>query len=71
MAITIIVKDSKPKGQTRTHTDRELQSAGWGSSFKSEEDADKCAFVERKLKKELNADNSRVIAAVINRVKDN
>jgi len=65
----IIVKDSKPKGQTRTHDDKVLQEAGWGSSFKSEEDSDKCGFIERKLKKELGADNSRVTAKLINRVR--
>ncbi len=65
----IIIKDSKPKGKTRTSTDEQLNH-DWGtSSFKSEEDKDKCAFIERKLKKEFNADDSRVIAAIINKVK--
>ena len=65
----IIVKDSKPKGRTRTSTDKLLKDSGWGSSFKDEESADKCAFLERKLKKEFNADDSRVIAKIYNRVK--
>jgi len=65
----VIIKDTKPKGRTRTSTDRQLRDAGWGSSFRNEEDSDKCAFVERKLKKEFNADDSRVIAAIINKVK--
>lgn len=65
----VIIKDTKPKGRTRTSTDRQLRDAGWGSSFKDEEDSDKCAFIERKLKKEFNADDSRVIAAIINKVK--
>ena len=65
----IIIKDGKPKGRTRTSTDEQLNH-DWGtSSFKSEEDKDKCAFIERKLKKNFNADDSRVIAAIINKVK--
>jgi hypothetical protein len=68
MSITIIVKDSQPKGRTRTGVDQQLQGS-WGStSFQSEEDRDKCSFVERKLKKHFGADDSRVTAAVINRV---
>ena len=68
MSITIIVKDSAPKGRTRTSIDRQL-GEGWGtSSFRSAEDHDKCAFVERKLKERLGADDSMVTAAVINRV---
>ena len=68
MALTIIVKDGLPRGRTRTQTDRELQDAGWGSSFKTDEDADKCAFVERKLKAVLNADDSQVSASLFRRV---
>jgi len=62
----IIIKDSQPKGRTRTNTDRQLQDAGWGSSFKNAEAADKCAFIERKLKTHLGMDDSRVSAARIN-----
>ena len=62
----IIIKDSKPKGRTRTGTDKELKDAGWGSSFKNESDADKCEFIERKLKTHLGMDNSRVNAHYIN-----
>ena len=50
MPITIIVKDGKPKGETRSSIDRKLVDAGWGSSFKNDEARDKCEFVERKLK---------------------
>lgn len=69
MSFTIIVRGSKPRGQTRTLDDRTLQDSGWGSSFKSEEDADKCAFAERKLKEHFGADNSMVPAALINRIR--
>lgn len=67
--VTIIIKDSPPKGRTRTSTDEVLKDAGWGSSFKSEGDADKCAFLERKFKKVHGADESRIIAKYINQVK--
>lgn len=68
--ITIIVKDSKPRGSTRTGTDAAMMDAGWGSSFKSEQDADKCAFLERKLKDKLGADDSRVTARLLNHIPD-
>jgi len=68
MAITIIVKDSKPRGKTRTSIDRELQDNGWGTTFAREGDADKCEFVERKLKKNLGVDDSVVNASVLNRI---
>lgn len=64
MAITIIVKDGKPRGETRSRIDRKLFDAGWGSSFHNEEDADKCKFAERQLKKKLGADDAIVPAAV-------
>jgi hypothetical protein len=65
----IIIKDSPPKGITRTSTDRLLKDSGWGSSFKSEEDSDKASYLERKLKKNCGADESRVTAKEINLVK--
>jgi hypothetical protein len=65
----IIIKDSKPKGRTRTNTDKLLKESGWGSSFKNEEDADKCAYAERKLKKNFNADDSRIISRIIDKIK--
>jgi hypothetical protein len=68
MALTIIVKDGKPRGETRSSIDRKLVDAGWGSSFKDEAARDKCSFVERKLKRELNANDSQVPAVVYNRM---
>ncbi len=69
MGITIIVRGSKPRGRTRTSTDRELRDAWGTSSFKSEEDSDKCSFIERQLKEHCGADESRVIAARISEIK--
>jgi hypothetical protein len=68
MSITIIVRDGKPRGKTRSVIDRELRDNGWGSTFKNEGDADKCRFVERKLKKQLGVDDAQVPASVINRI---
>jgi hypothetical protein len=68
MAITIIVKDGKPRGETRSAIDRKLVDAGWGSSFKDEAAADKCKFVERKLKRNLGVEDGMVPAAVYNRM---
>jgi len=67
--VTIIIKDGNPKGTTRTGTENELNHTWGTSSFKDEGDKDKCAFIERKLKKHLGADNSRVTARLINQVK--
>ena len=69
MAITIIVKDGKPKGRTRTSTDKVLGHA-WGTTgFRNAEDKDKAAFLERKLKKKYGCDNSRVTAKLISDLK--
>ena len=68
MSITIIVRDGKPRGKTRSVIDHELHDNGWGSTFKNEGDADKCRFVERKLKKQLGVDDAQVPASVINRI---
>lgn len=68
MPITIIVKDGKPRGRTRSSLDREAIDRGWGSSFKDEAAQDKCEFVERKLKRNLGVDEAVVPAAVYNRM---
>jgi hypothetical protein len=68
MSITIIVKDGKPSGKTRSVIDHELRDNGWGSTFKNEGDRDKCEFIERKLKKDLGVDDAQIPASVINRI---
>lgn len=70
MAITIIVKDGQPRGETRSALDKKLIDAGWGSSFKDEAAKDKCKFVERKLKATLGVDNGIPPASVYNRMGD-
>jgi hypothetical protein len=48
MGLTIIVKNTlKSKG--RSDYDRELRAEGWGGTMTPEQ-ADKCEFLERKLK---------------------
>ena len=68
MPITIIVRDGKPRGQTRSALDKRLIDAGWGSSFKDEVAADKCEFVERKLKVNLGVEDAVVPASIYNRM---
>lgn len=69
MGITIIIKDGKPKGRTRTRIDKEVLQESWGTtSFRNEEDADKAAFLERKIKKEHGSDNSMVKAELISSI---
>ena len=70
MALTIIVKDGKPRGETRSALESKFIDAGWGSSFKDEAARDKCEFVERKLKATLGVDTAIVPAAVYNRMGD-
>lgn len=70
MAITIMVKDGRPRGETRSALDKKLIDAGWGSSFKDEMAKDKCEFVERKLKRNLGVDNAVPPASVYNRMGD-
>jgi hypothetical protein len=48
MALTIIVKN-KLKSRGRSDYDKILRKEGWGGSM-TEEQADKCEFMERKVK---------------------
>ncbi len=69
MGITIIIKDGKPKGNSRTRIDKEVIEASWGtSSFRNEEDKDKAAFLERKIKKHYGSDDSMVSAKLISNI---
>ncbi len=69
MPITIIIKDGNPNGRSRTRTDKEQLQEHWGTtSFRNPEDADKAAFLERKIKKIHGADDSMVTAKLISGV---
>lgn len=48
MALTIIVK-SKLKSRGRSDHDKMLRAEGWGGTM-TEEQADKCEYLERKAK---------------------
>lgn len=51
MPLTIIVK-SKLKSHGRSDVHRELKDAGWGGAGLTDEQADRCEFLERMAKKE-------------------
>ena len=67
--VHIIIKDSKPKGRTRSKTDEAMGHAWGTTSFRNAEDKDKAKFIERKLKKKHGADNSHVTAKMIGDLK--
>ncbi len=69
MGITVIIKDGTPKGKTRTRIDKVIQDQWGTTSFRNEEDADKAAFLERKIKKIHGSDDSMVKAKLISAVK--
>jgi hypothetical protein len=50
MALTIIVRN-KLKSRGRSDYHKILKDAGWGGAGLTEEQADKCEFLERKAKK--------------------
>ena len=68
MPVTIIIKDGKPNGKSRTKMDRVLQDQWGTTSFRNEGDADKAAYLERKVKKHFGSDDSRVTAKLISDV---
>ncbi len=70
MGITVIIKDGKPNGRSRTRIDKEQLQEKWGTtSFRNEEDGDKAAFLERKIKKIHGSDDSMVTAKLISDIK--
>lgn len=66
--VDIIVKKSVPTGQTRSKVEKELRKCGWGSSL-TEEQIDKCEFLERKAKEKLGGDTGMLKTVNINKVK--
>lgn len=53
----IIIKKGSPKGRTRSRTENELIKEGWGNTM-TEEQNDKCKFLEREVKERYGADKS-------------
>lgn len=53
----IIIRKGKPKGRVRSEVEEKLGKEGWGTSM-TEEQIDKCAFLERGVKDKYGADKS-------------
>lgn len=53
----VIIKKPKPKGRTRSKIEKQLEKE-WGSTGLTEEQIDKCAYLERKVKEKHGADKS-------------
>lgn len=53
----IIIRKSKPKGRTRSIIEKQLAKE-WGSTGLTEEQVDKCEFLERAVKDKYGADKS-------------
>ena len=51
MALTLIIR-SKLKSRGRSDVHRMLKDQGWGGAGLTDEQADKCEFLERQAKKE-------------------
>ena len=64
----IIIKKSRPTGRTRSKVERELLKEGWGGTM-SEEQNDKCKFLEREVKERYGADKSMFKQHHIDKIK--
>ncbi len=53
----IIIKKGNPKGRTRSSVEKNLSEEGWGKTL-TEEQNDKCKFLERVVKEKYGADKS-------------
>lgn len=64
----IIIRRGKPTGRTRSRED-EVMRKEWGtSSFRSEEAADKCDFLERRVREKTGAENIQIPGKLIDGV---
>lgn len=64
----IIVKKGNPKGRTRSSIEEKLKKEGWGNTM-TEEQNDKCKFLERTVKEHYGADKSHFRQHHIDEVK--
>ena len=53
----IIIRKGKPKGRVRSDVEEKLGREGWGTGL-TEEQIDKCKFLEREVKDKYGADKS-------------
>jgi len=64
----IIIKDRKDRlGKSRSEIEKNLAKEGWGTSL-TEEQIDKCAFLERKAKEAHGLKKSHINATIIDKV---
>lgn len=66
--VEIIIKWKPTHGKCRSEIEKNLRKEGWGSSL-TEEQIDKCAYLERKAKKEHGLTESAMRTTNINRVR--
>lgn len=64
----IIIKKGKPKGRTRSTIEKQLEKEGWGTGL-TEEQIDKCEYLEREVKEKYDADKSLFKQHHIDKVK--
>jgi len=64
----IIIKWKLKHGKTRSEIEQNLLKEGWGSSL-TEEQLDKCSFLEKKWKDQTGAEYSRIKTKDIYKVK--
>lgn len=67
--VYIIIKNKKSNfGKTRSEQEQNLAKEGWGTSL-TEEQIDKCAFLERKVKEKYGLKKTHINATIIDKVK--
>ena len=64
----IIIRKGKPRGSTRSDVEKKLSKEGWGTGI-TEEQIDKCEYLEKELKDKLGVDKSFINAKDIDKVK--
>jgi len=64
----IIIKKSKPRGRTRSSIEKRLAKE-WGSTGLTEEQIDKCEYLEREVKDKYGADKSMFKQHHVDKVK--
>ncbi len=65
----IIIKWKEPKWKkSRSEIEKTLRKEGWGTSL-SDEQIDKCSYLERKVKDKHGLDKTHIKSTIIDRVK--
>ena len=67
--VEIIIRKRKSNfGKSRSEQEKNLRKEGWGTSL-TEEQIDKCAFLERKIKEKHGLKKTHINATIIDKVK--